>query len=117
MPAISYDLSIEQGAKYTKRFLWKDVNGNPVNLTGYSARMQIRPTVTNPTILLELTTDNGRILLGGAAGTIDLNIGSTITDSLTRGGVYDLELYLTADPDSAIRFAEGSVEVSKEVTR
>ena len=115
MAAITYDLFIEQGAAFTKQFIWKDSTGTPVNLTTYSARMQIRPSVSSDTILVELTTANGRIALGGAAGTITLNLGATVTDALTRGGVYDLELYQTAD--AVTRFAEGSVEVSKEVTR
>lgn len=115
MAAITYDLSIEQGAEFTKRFVWKDSTGTPVNLSGYTARMQIRPTVGSDTVLLELTTQNGRIALGGSAGTIDLIMGATVTAGLTRGGVYDLELVQTVD--DVVRFAEGAVTVSKEVTR
>lgn len=115
MAAITYDLYIEQGAEFTKRFIWKDSTGTPVNLTGYTARMQIRPTVGSDTVLMENTTENGRIALGGSAGTIDVTLGATITAELAKGGVYDLELVQTAD--DVVRFAEGQVTLSKEVTR
>lgn len=115
MAAITYDLAIEQGAEFEKGFIWKDAAGTPIDLTGYTARMQIRPSVASETILLELTTENGRIRLGGANGTIHLKLGATITATLPKGGVYDLELVQTED--NVVRFAEGSVWVSKEVTR
>lgn len=115
MAAITYDLFIEQGAEFNQRFIWKDGTGAPVNLSGYTARMQIRPALSSDTVLLSLTTENNRITLGGSAGTIDLTIGATATAALTRGGVYDLELVQTAD--DVVRFAQGAVTVSKEVTR
>ena len=115
MAIIKYDLFIEQGAEFTKSFEWKDSTGEPVDLTGYTARMQIRPSVSSDTVIASLTTENGRITLGGTAGTISLFLGATVTDGISKGGVYDLELVQTED--NVVRFAEGSVTVSKEVTR
>ena len=34
MAAGTYDFEIEQGTTFNKEFLWKDVNEDPVNLTG-----------------------------------------------------------------------------------
>lgn len=115
MTAITYDLFIEQGSAFTKTFIWKDDTGEPIDLTNSSARMQIRPSVSSDTVLLELTTGNGRITLGGTAGTITLNLGATVTATMTKGGVYDLELVQSAD--EVDRFLEGTVTISKEVTR
>jgi hypothetical protein len=66
--------------------------------------------------LLELNTENSRIALGGAAGTIDLLIDATTTAAMDWStAIYDLEIIL-ADA-SVKRLVYGSVSVSPEVTR
>ena len=87
----------------------------PVNLTGYTARMNIRSTVDAATILHTLTTENSGIALGGAAGTVDLLISATDTALFTFGtAVYDLELI---SGTVVTRLLSGNVTLSKEVTR
>ncbi len=111
-----YDLTIYVGATFTRRVVWKDSLGALVNLTGYTARMQIRQSVRNPEILLTLTTENSGITLGGAAGTIDLLLSNTQTAAITaRAGVYDLELI--DNTGVVTRLLQGAVEFSAEVTR
>ena len=111
-----YDLEILQGETYSKQFIWKDSAGANGNLTGYTARMQVRQSKASDTVLLELTTANGRIALGGSAGTIDLSLNATTTAAITwKRGVYDLEL--VASNGVVKRLLEGEVTVSKEVTR
>lgn len=113
MPAAKLNLNIEQGTSYTKRLVWRDKNKRPVPLTGYSARMQIRPTVASTEVILELSTVNGRITLG-AGGAITLTLNPSETSQL-KAGVYDLEL---TDGDGRVtRLIEGKVTVSPEVTR
>lgn len=111
-----YDLTIYVGATFTRRVVWKDSLGALVNLTGYTARMQIRASVRNPEVLVALTTENGGIALGAAAGTIDLLLTNTQTAAITaRAGVYDLELI---DSTGVVtRLLQGAVEISPEVTR
>jgi hypothetical protein len=107
---------IEQGATFSKVITWKDKTGALVNLTGFSARMHIRSTVDATTTILELTTANSRIALGGAAGTITLTVSATDTAALTdEEGVYDLEL--VSGGGVVTRLLEGSVQITKEVTR
>jgi hypothetical protein len=67
-------------------------------------------------VLKELTTANGGITLGGAAGTIDLFISATDTAGFAwESGVYDIELI---QPNGEVqRKIEGAVVVSPEVTR
>ena len=43
MAAGIYDIIIEQGATFTLSATWKDSAGAAINLTSYSARMQVRP--------------------------------------------------------------------------
>lgn len=110
-------LEILQGATFRKRLTWKTGSpAAPVDLTGFSARMQVRGEITDTAILIELTTVNGGITLGGAAGTIDLYISDTDTTAMTwESGVYDLEL--VAPSNDVTRLVGGTVVVSPEVTR
>lgn len=114
--AATYDFTIEQGSAFRRVLTYRDENGALVDLTGYSARMQIRAT-TEGSLLVELTTANGRIALGGAGGTITLAIDAVTTAALTRGGVYDLELLPGGDEEQAFRLVQGAVSLSREVTR
>lgn len=110
------DQAIEQGATWSRRFTWKDSAGVPVNFTTYTARMQIRSQRAAPDFLVELTSANGGIVLGGAAGTVDLRQTAVQTAAFAwASGVYDLEL--VAADGTVTRFLEGEVEVSREVTR
>jgi hypothetical protein len=116
MAAAVYDFYIEQGATFYQPLVWKDSNDDPVDLTGYIARMQIRKTVKSPDPLISLTTENGRITLGGDQGTITLEIDADDTaDFTTFCGVYDLEV--EASDGTVTRLLEGQIEISREVTR
>lgn len=116
MPAGSYNITIEQGTTYGQTLTWRDSNSALVNLTGYTARMQIRTDYTASAPTLSLTTENGRITLGGALGTIALSIAATDTASLAaRKYVYDLELISSSL--NVTRLIQGTVTVVPEVTR
>jgi hypothetical protein len=115
MAATTYDILIEQGATYSQVITYKD-NGVAVNLTGYTARMQVRATLESASTLVELTTENSRIALGGTAGTITLTIAAADTAALTSGrGVYDLEL--VSGSGIVTRLLQGAVTISRNVTR
>ena len=112
-----FKFTIYQGATFRKRLRWSDkATGTPIDLTGCRARMQVRAEIGSPTVLLELTTENGGITLGGTAGTVDLYVGATATAAFAwEGGVFDLEI---VHPGGDVtRLAQGTVSVSPEVTR
>lgn len=116
MTAAVYDFTIEQGATLDKTFVWKDSTGTIINLSGYTARMQIRPTVASSTILLELTTLNNRIIITAGEGKIQLLVSAADTGAITwQRAKYDLEL--VSSTGVVTRLLSGSVEVSREVTR
>lgn len=117
MAAGRYRLVIEQGATLDRTFKWKDGEGALVDITGYTARCQVRASFASETKLLDLTTENGGIELGGAAGTIRLLASATTTAALVLAGlgVWDLEL---VSPGGVVtRLLEGRVVLSREVTR
>jgi len=107
---------IEKGATYRHRLVWKGANGMPIDLTGCTAKMQVREEATSDTVLIELSTENGRITITPAAGQFDLYITDEDTDDLSLdGGVYDLEVY---HPNGDVtRLCQGIWSFSDEVTR
>lgn len=117
MPAFRLPITILKGETFRRQHVWKaGIPALPVDITGCSARMQVRSVVDDATVLLELSTANGGIALGGAAGTITLQLSAAATTALTWvRGVYDLEI--TLSDASVRRLLEGSVKVKPEVTR
>ena len=86
----------------------------PQDLTGYIARMDIKDKIGG-TVLLALTTENGRITVNNTTKTITLVISADDTAAITRKkGVYDLELESPAGVVTALMF--GTVTVTNEVT-
>jgi hypothetical protein len=113
---VTYNIVIYQGATFSQSFIWKDSNQTPINLTGYTARMMVRTTVSAAAPFITLTTENGGIALGGSAGTVALSMSAAATAAITElFGVYDLEL--VAPGGAVTRFLQGIVTLSREVTR
>ncbi len=72
---------------------WKDANGNPVDMTGYTARMQIRPDHSSTSSAYDvLSTTDGTIALG-SNGVIAINVPASRTVRYSWGvGYYDLKV-------------------------
>lgn len=116
MPAAQQDFTIEQGASWGAVLTYKNAAGVPRDLSGYTARMQVRASVAAPDVLLELATENGRIGIEPATGRVELSLDAATTGAIDwRRGVYDLEIEA---PDGHVaRLLEGRISVSREVTR
>ena len=113
--ASKYNIKLDQGSDYALSITYKDPTGNVVDLSGYTARMHVRQTYSTPSTIITLTTENGRIELGGANGTINLSIDAANTANLPiSNAVYDLEL---VGGSSVNRLIEGKFVVNPEVTR
>ncbi|WKZ86359.1 hypothetical protein N5B55_05235 [Ralstonia pickettii] len=116
MPAAKQNFTIEQRATFKKRLQYRDTRGKPINLAGFTARMQIRSAANAAEVLLDLSTENGRITLRGASGAIDLLVDSTATGAITwTQAVYDLKLI--APDGTELRLLEGKVFASPGVTQ
>ena len=140
--AAKLDLVMEQGSTFRFGFTYFDdmidEDGNPIldddghpmlgpprDWTGCQARMQIREKI-GMVRLVEATTENGGILLGGETGTVTIYIPDSATDNLVvkagpkvgeplKTAVYDLEVVL-ANTDVE-RVIEGNVTIGPNVTR
>jgi len=85
----------------------------PVDLTGATARMQIRAGIGGA-LLLELTTENDGLAITGP-GTLTRTMSAAQTAALAwTEAVYDLEIQYA---DGTVqRYLQGAVTVSREVT-
>ena len=107
-----YNFTIEQGATFSRTLTWK-INSNLVNLTGYSARLKARNN-NSKLVVFSLTSPSG-ITLGGAAGTIVLNVSANDTTKLIPGK-YSYDLELQSGGGEVTRLLRGTLTISPEVT-
>lgn len=130
MAAAQWNLLLEQRADYRPIITYTDNNGNAVNLAAWTAKLQIRSSYSSATVLLELSTTNGKITLG-TDGTIRLVFSAADTGGLTVGnlalsniqnlgpaaqiGFYDL--LLTDQSGEVTRLVEGPVYLAPGVTQ
>ena len=115
MPAGTYNIVCDQGPTFSRVITWKNSSGTAIDLTNYTARMQVRDGYSATSSLLSLTTENGGITLGGVAGTITLVASATATAALTPDQyVYDLEMITGT---TVTRLVQGSFTVTPEVTK
>jgi hypothetical protein len=125
LPIAEADICIFQGATFNQTLFYETGSpSTPVNLSGYTAKMQIRSKPESKAIILELSTTtgggNGRITLGTSGdfttGAINLFISASDTASLSvcQNAVYDLEL---TSGSIVTRILQGNVIISPEVTR
>lgn len=115
METARHNLRVNQGATFREPFEWRAASV-PVNLTGWQARMQIRPDHDSKTVISELTTENGGITIRPVSGGFDLYISAEETAQFNfEEAVYDIEL--VDEAGDVTRIVEGRVRLSPEVTR
>lgn len=116
MAAGVYNFHCEQGADFDRTIYARDSAGALINLTGKTGRMHVRKDVDAAAVIIELTTSNGRMIFGGAAGTVRLLLPAATTATLTKSGVYDIELVDTGS-GAVTRLLKGEFILDKNVTR
>ena len=95
MAASKYDFTIEQGSSFKMSLIYKDADGNPIDLTGWCARLIWK---TNTGLTQTYSSDNidyslYKFTIDDTAGKLTLLIPSTTTNNFTfNTAKYDLEL-------------------------
>jgi len=112
MAAGKHNFTLEQGATFDRQITVQE-NNQALNLTGYTARMQMRSTHDSSTIALTFTA---AVASPATQGKINLTANPTATAAVEEGiYVYDLEIESSAG--NVTRILEGQVTVTPEVTR
>lgn len=136
MVAGRYNITCQQGSTFdlqmTLQYTNPDYPANCVDvnvcpefllwdLTGYTARMQVRKYIDSATPIATLTTENlssFRITLGNpnpTDGTISLFMRAEDTRAITTSGLYDIEII--SPTNEVDRILQGEFILSPEVTR
>jgi hypothetical protein len=111
--AIVANLIIDQGSDFNSTLTLEDTIGNPLDLTVYTVRGQVRKTYTSSTAF-PFTCSK---LISQGLGRIKIQLSPEQTASMKPGRyVYDVEIvHDTGLP--VVRVVEGQVTVTPRVTR
>ena len=100
------------GATLSLSFTCKDENGDAVNLTGYTARAEVRPTISSSTITLNLAPT----IPTPANGIISVSIADEVT-ALIEPGAYVWGLVLVTPAGGVIPIESGPIVFRQIVPR
>ena len=113
MSAANYDLVIDQGSTFVIDLTIKE-EGVLKNLTGFSARAQMRSTKSASAVAASFTCT---VVSPAANGVVKMELPATTSTAMTAGAYfYDLEIH-TANDAIVKRLIEGTVTINQEVTR
>lgn len=116
--ASTYNTVIDQGADWFLNVTWTDVAGDPIDITGFTAALQMRTSPLARVVSLNLTTENDGLAIDGLLGKVSIHATNEQTaDLVPQRYTYDLELYSPASPTVVTRLIQGTIEVSANTTR
>lgn len=127
----SYSMTVVRGSTWEEEFTYTDDTGAAIDLTGYAARMQVRPlahqfgTTTSTTLLLELdTSGNGLTFDTAPQGRLRLKVAPDVHAVLNPSNAkkakyaYSIELFKPeGGGEYVIPLVAGQVTVLGETTR
>lgn len=109
--AFRVNLLVEAGATFTREITYTNPDGLIFDLTGYTARLQVRLTPSSPTAVITINPN-----INVATGVISFTFTAQGTALLTASK-YVWAIELTHTDGTVIRFVEGDINVSPEVVK
>lgn len=107
--ATKLNLFIDQGTDFSTTIEVADDNGDPINLSTYTGRSQMRKHYTS-------TSYHAFTVTGDANGVITVSMNAATTANIA-GGRYVWDLELVSSGNVVSRIVEGIVTINPEVTR
>lgn len=108
--AIKANIIVDQGSTYSTSLDLTDDNGNPLDLTTFTAAAQMRKHYTSSNAVSFVVTT------GGNTGILTLALSANSTANITAGRyLYDVEL--TDSENNVTRVVEGIVTLNPNITR
>lgn len=112
MTAARYDLVIDQGSDFAIELTVKE-NETVRDLSGYSARAQIRPTKSSSTLTGSFTCT----IPTPTNGKVQMALGNAVSNGIAAGNYqYDLEIFTSSDL-VVTKLLYGEVVINQGVTR
>ena len=109
------NFEVDQNATFNFILEYKDDNGNAIDLSGASAKMQIRDTKGGNKLAVTLTSPSGGITIDGPNGKLNVKLTPTQTNKLFfPKSSYDI---MVIDSNSnKIKLLEGFMTLNRSVT-
>ncbi len=109
------NIRLDQGSYSAFVFVVRD-EGGLVDLTGFTAVMQIRKTPYDPDTIDTLSTENGRLEINTELSSMTLKFPCVITEKYPAIPlVFDIEI--ESEDGEITRILEGALTVDREITR
>jgi len=119
MPAGTYNFKIEQGAKFSRDFTWRNPDKTPLNINGFVFRLMAKHKYDDAEPLINLSTTEppgGISIIDAANGRFRITLTAAQTAALNfNQAIYDLKAIPPSD--DPLRLFEGQITLSKEVTK
>ena len=109
-----YNLVCDQATTFNFQFQILN-NETPLNLTGYTGTMTVRPFVGASTTTVVATTANGLMVFDAVNGRVTVTISATTTGAIAAGR-YSYDLVLDSGA-TVTRYLEGKFIVTGAVTQ
>jgi hypothetical protein len=117
----SVNFWLYSGATFIALTTLKDTDGTPIDLTGCTAVLQARRDIADVLPVFTCSTTDGTLVLGGAAGTISLQLTALVTAGLQidfAGEIWFHDLLMTqADDVTVSKVYQGAIIACPSVTR
>ena len=108
-----YNLVCDQATTFNFQFQILE-NNTPLNLTGYTGTMTVRPFVGASTTTVVASTANGYMVFDATNGRITVTLSATVTGAISAGR-YAYDLVITSGV-TVTRILEGKFIVTGAVT-
>lgn len=113
--AVQKNFEVDQNTTFTFVIEYKDSNGNPINLTGASAKLQVRDTKGGSKLAFTLTSPSSGITITPLLGKLTVRMTPTQTNKLFYPkSSYDL--MITDSNAVKTKLVEGFLTLSRSVT-
>jgi hypothetical protein len=110
-----YDFQVEKGTTFKRTLGWR-VGGMPVDVTGFTAVLEMRKNQSSPTPDYVLTSDkDGGLVVGGADGRIEIFVQPAWSTAIPKG-IYFYWLDINTG-DEVDRLLEGRATIKEGVTQ
>lgn len=116
MTAGIHDITIEQNADFERNITWNDADCEPVDITGFAIKMQIRGTSYSAAIITLGTVEGGIEITDAAAGQFSITISAADTANMTEAYNMVYDVLVTRADMSVVRLIQGSVDVTAGIT-
>lgn len=127
MAASQYDFKIEQGSSFKLQLVYKDSNSNPINLSGYCARLSWKTNLNQAQSFTTENSDYSTYKFQLDTPTTDGKLTFFLPASTTNGfdfasAKYDLELQTPTDLYSGggrevLRILFGNINLTKRYSK